>query len=65
MTENIQTTNFIDKLDILTDDEVEFLASIEGKNRHLSRAIAKKHSYTWKQVQALRKRYLDSIGKGE
>jgi len=62
---NVQTTDFIDKFDELSDDEVEFLSEIEGKNRHVSRAIAKKHGYTWKQVQALRKRYLESIGKGE
>jgi hypothetical protein len=49
----------------LEDDELELLSSIEGKNRHISRAIAKKHGYTWKQVQALRKRYLNSIGKGD
>lgn len=49
----------------LEDDELEVLSEMEGKNRHVSRAIAKKHGYTWKQVQALRKRYLDSIGKGE
>lgn len=52
-------------IDNLSDDEVELLSSIEGKNRHVSRAIAKRHGYTWKQVQALRKRYLASIGKGE
>ena len=53
-----------DKLDLLEDDELEVLSEMEGKNRHVSRAIAKRHGYTWKQIQALRKRYLDSIGKG-
>ena len=53
-----------DKLDLLEDDELEVLSEMEGKNRHVSRAIAKRHGYTWKQVQALRKRYLASIGKG-
>ena len=48
----------------LEDDELEVLSEMEGKNRHVSRAIAKRHGYTWKQVQALRKRYLASIGKG-
>ncbi len=48
----------------LKDEELNLLSDMEGKNRHVSRAIAKKHGYTWKQVQALRKRYLKSIGKG-
>ena len=54
-----------DKLDLLEDDELELLSNIEGKNRHVSRAIAKRHGYTWKQVQALRKRYLASMNKGD
>ena len=52
-------------IDNLSDEEVEILSKIEGKNRHISRTISKKHGYTWKQVQDLRKRYLatlDSIG---
>jgi hypothetical protein len=52
-------------IDSLSDEEVELLSNIEGKNRHVSRAVSKKHGYTWKEVQALRKRYLASIGKGE
>jgi hypothetical protein len=64
---NVQTplTDAQKVIDSLSDDEVELLSKMEGKNRHVSRAIAKRHGYTWKQVQALRKRYLESIGKGE
>jgi len=46
------------KTDELTDEEIEFLSSIEGKNRHVSRAKAKKAGYTWKEVQTLRKRWI-------
>lgn len=42
----------------LTDEEIEFLSSIEGKNRHVSRALAKSAGYTWSQVQDMRRRYL-------
>lgn len=49
----------------LSDEELEVLSEMEGKNRHVSRAVAKKHGYTWKQVQSLRKMYLDSVGKGD
>lgn len=64
---NIQTplTDAQEAIDSLSDEEIEVLSEMEGKNRHVSRAIAKKHGYTWTQVQALRKRYLDSIGKGD
>ncbi len=63
--EQTPLTDAQDAIDSLSDEEVELLSSIEGKNRHVSRAIAKRHGYTWKQVQALRKRYLETIGKGE
>lgn len=49
----------------LTDEEIELLSEIEGRNRHDSRRIAKRRGYTWKEVQTLRKLYLRSIGKGE
>lgn len=65
MTANTQTVDFEDELSKLTDAELELLESIEGKNRHVSRAIAKQRGYTWKEVQSLRKMYLRSVGKGE
>jgi hypothetical protein len=49
----------------LKDEELEVLSEMEGKNRHVSRAIARRHGYTWTQIQALRKRYLESTGKGD
>lgn len=61
MTNETPTTSLIS----LSDDEVEFLSSIEGKNRHVSRALARKHGYTWPQIQDMRRRYLASIAQSD